>query len=835
MLLSPLIRITTVRGFTSNTVHTRRLLATSSQIILEASTQNKLETNKRISKRVFSSVTKDQDDEDDDLDTELDNILNGGGIDSEIKPKNKGRKPVPDVFLKDDDSDDDEEDPVSKSEHTSDDLSITNPFWVQAGMKTEVIDLLSQKGITSFTPVQGTSFEPILSGRDMICRSRTGTGKTLAFGIPSLHRLAQRAEEKGRTDPRSGRMRKGRAPAMLVLCPTRELARQVHEELSNFCKSFGLFSDVFHGGVSYEPQSRSLRFGIDVLVGTPGRIIDHINRGNLDLSELDIAVLDEADEMLNMGFADDVEQIMESSGEDEKVQMCLFSATTPPWVKQIAEQYQTNDVLEIDSTTKEGGGARVATTVRHLAIQVPPGVESRKQILEDIIAVEISKESENRFNNIGDDEETEKNNPVAYAINLAKRNSTSAMQQKIFGKTIVFTETKSLADSLVSGGVFKSLTAQALHGDIGQKQRDSTLAAFRAGAFNVLVATDVAARGIDIQDVDLVVQFEPPKDVDTYVHRSGRTGRAGRSGTSVLLFGTDQARNIVNIERNLGHNFKFTLAGPPSIEAALNAAAKTSAIAVCGIPEKTAQHFQTAATELLEQEGNAEMIIAKCLAAISRRGSAVESRSLLTGEKGLVTIEMSFEQGNRNVSPADVMFTVSKIARMIRRENDGEQFLADVGKIITNPESGTAMFDMTFDEANTLIEFCDGNDDVGGGASFSILKEMDIQRGRYFGMNPNRGGRGRNDNYRGGGGYRGNNQGRGGGYRGNNYQGRGGGYRGNNNRDGGYEDRRGGYNDRRGGYNNKRGNNNYRSWDDNSGGDGRRRNPRRFSSDRGWH
>merc|ERR1712151_804069 len=265
---------------------------------------------------------------------------------------------------------------------------------------------------------------------------------------------------------------------------------------------------------------------------------------------------------------------------------------------------------------------------------------------------------------------------------------------------------------------------------------------------------------------------------------------------------------------------KFTLAGPPSIEAALNAAAKTSAIAVCGIPEKTAQHFQSAASDLLQQDGsNAELIIAKCLAAISRRGSAVESRSMLTGEKGLVTIEMSFGNeggGRRNVSPADVMFTVSKIARMIRRDNDGgEQFLADVGKIITNPESGTAMFDMTYDEANKLIEFCDENDNVGGGASFSMLKEMDITRGRNFGMNsPRRGG----NNYRGGGGYRGNN------YRG--------GYRGNNNRYG--DNEHGRYDNRRGGYDNNRRSNN-RRWDDNSNSDGRRRNPRRFSSDRGWH
>lgn len=204
--------------------------------------------------------------------------------------------------------------------------------------------------------------------------------------------------------------------------------------------------------------------GLDVLVGTPGRIIDHIERGNLDLSHCDLAVLDEADEMLNMGFADDVETILNGLGDanGKKPQCLLFSATTPSWVKEIGKQYQ-EDVIAIDATG-DTGGARVATTVRHIAIQTPPGVESKKDILEDIIAVEISKD----MKGVGEesDEESDDDEPfneIAAAAAARKMQSTNSMQQKIFGKTIVFVETKRMADELVAGGVFKSLTAQVCY------------------------------------------------------------------------------------------------------------------------------------------------------------------------------------------------------------------------------------------------------------------------------------------------------------------------------------------------------------------------------------
>jgi ATP-dependent RNA helicase DDX21 len=362
--------------------------------------------------------------------------------------------------------------------------STTNPCWIQAGLDPRVIDCFSGKGIRTFTTVQGEAFTPIMSGRDVICDwpFSNWNREMLAFWLADI------TKEKGTRDEH-GRMRKGCNLSVVILCPTRELVRQVSEELEVVARPLGLFVEVFYGGVSYGPQAGALRNDVAVVVGTPGRIMDHMRRGSLNLSEANFVVLDEADEMLNMGFAEDVEVILEDIGvdNDAKTQCLLFSATTPPWVKQIGAKYQRN-VYAIDVTGDEGG-ARVASTVRHLAVQVPPGVNSKRSILEDIIAVEISKNAGKKSPQV------DATNALAVAAAEKKKKSSGAMQQKIFGKTIVFTQTKREADELVSGGVFKSLTAQALHGDVGQKQRDATLNAFRAGAFNVLVATDVAARG----------------------------------------------------------------------------------------------------------------------------------------------------------------------------------------------------------------------------------------------------------------------------------------------------------------------------------------------------
>jgi ATP-dependent RNA helicase DDX21 len=173
-------------------------------------------------------------------------------------------------------------------------LNVTNPRWEKAGLDPKIAEVLLHKGISKFTPVQGEAFDPIVAGRDVIGRSRTGTGKTLAFGLPSITRLVKILKEEKGTMNERGAMARGRKVSMLVLCPTRELARQVNDEIGQVAKPVGLYTDVFHGGVSYDPQFRNLRSGLDILVGTPGRVIDHIERGNLDLSECNIVVLDEA-------------------------------------------------------------------------------------------------------------------------------------------------------------------------------------------------------------------------------------------------------------------------------------------------------------------------------------------------------------------------------------------------------------------------------------------------------------------------------------------------------------------------------------------------------------
>jgi len=696
-----------------------------------------------------------------DLNSALDELLAGTFDDDDVEVEDvvddhhiQDSKPIQSTLIE-------EDKPTDFSDKKF--LSTSNPRWTKLGLDQRVIDVLSGMGITHFTPVQGEAFEPVLAGRDVIGRSRTGTGKTLAFGLPAITRLVDFLEKKGVREPQTGRMQRGRGVSMLVLCPTRELARQVSIELSAVARPLGLHADVFHGGVSYDGQTRALRNGLDILVGTPGRIIDHLNRGNLRLNEADLIVLDEADEMLSMGFADDVETILDGLGVDngKKPQCLLFSATTPPWVKQIGRKYQEK-VVAIDATN-DTGGSRVATTVRHTAIQVPFGVEAKKSILEDVIAIEISRDMKSVAELVAiedasdsDSDDDEPVNSIAAAA-IAKKNSQgNAVQQKIFGKTIVFTETKRQADELVSGGVFKCLTAQALHGDIGQKQRDSILAAFRAGAFNVLVATDVAARGIDIKNVDVVVQFDPPRDVDSYVHRSGRTGRAGSNGVSVLLFNAKQQRDIVRIERDLGHGFQFDLSGPPSTSAVLKAAAKTSAVASREIPDETAEYFKDAAADLL-QSGDAEDVVARCLAAISKRTTKAQSRSLLTGEAGLATLEMTNNRG-RPVSPGDVMFTIGKLSRTSQR-NGVATFDSDVGKIQANPETGVAIFDMGVEDAKNLVAFSKTVE--AGGAEFTILEEMVVDRGRNFGRDYG-GGRGGGRGGRGGRGGYGRGRGRGG-------------------------------------------------------------------------
>ncbi|ESQ47635.1 hypothetical protein EUTSA_v10020290mg [Eutrema salsugineum] len=364
----------------------------------------------------------------------------------------------------------------------------------ELGISPEIVKALKSKGIEKLFPIQKAVLEPAMQGRDMIGRARTGTGKTLAFGIPIIDKIIKFNAKHGR----------GRNPLCLVLAPTRELARQVEKEFRESAPS--LDTICVYGGTPIGQQMRQLDYGVDVAVGTPGRIIDLIKRGALNLSEVQFVVLDEADQMLQVGFAEDVEVILERL--PEKRQSMMFSATMPSWIRSLTKKY-LNDPLTIDLVG-----------------------DSDQKLADGITTYSIMAESYGRASIIG---------PLV-------------TEHAKGGKCIVFTQTKRDADRLAYG-LARSFKCEALHGDISQSQRERTLAGFRDGHFNILVATDVAARGLDVPNVDLIIHYELPNNTETFVHRTGRTGRAGKKGSAILIHGPEQSRAVKIIEREVGLRF----------------------------------------------------------------------------------------------------------------------------------------------------------------------------------------------------------------------------------------------------------------------------------------
>ncbi|XP_004491264.1 DEAD-box ATP-dependent RNA helicase 53, mitochondrial-like [Cicer arietinum] len=363
------------------------------------------------------------------------------------------------------------------------------------GISQDIVSALAKKGITKLFPIQRAVLEPAMQGRDMIGRARTGTGKTLAFGIPIMDKIIQFNAKHGR----------GRDPLALVLAPTRELAKQVEKEFYEAAPN--LDTICVYGGTPISQQMRQLDYGVDIAVGTPGRIIDLLNRGALNLKEVQFVILDEADQMLQVGFQEDVEKILERL--PAKRQTLMFSATMPTWIKQLTRNY-LKDPLTIDLVG-----------------------DSDQKLADGISLYSVASDSYVK---------------AGILVPLIKEHAKG-------GKCIVFTQTKRDADRL-SHGMSKSIPCEALHGDISQAQRERTLAGFRSGDFNVLVATDVASRGLDIPNVDLVIHYELPNNSEIFVHRSGRTGRAGKKGTAILIYTEDQSRTLRTIERDVGCRFK---------------------------------------------------------------------------------------------------------------------------------------------------------------------------------------------------------------------------------------------------------------------------------------
>ncbi len=352
------------------------------------------------------------------------------------------------------------------------------------GVPADLAAALSSRGIESPFPVQTATIPDQLAGRDVCGRAPTGSGKTLAFGLPLVERV-------GRSKPNR--------PRALILAPTRELAAQIERELAPLAKVRGRRVFSVYGGVGYDPQRRNLRRGVDILVACPGRLEDLIEQRVVDLSIVEIVVIDEADRMADMGFLPAVKRILDATA--EKRQTVLFSATLDGDVAVLTKKYQHDPARhEVEGVENDG------------------------------------MDAEHRF------EEVEFHDRVTRTAEVIGAE----------GATIVFCRTRHGADKLAKKLESTGVRAAPIHGGLSQNKRDRALQAFQRGSVQALIATDVAARGIHVDDVACVVHFDPPEDAKTYVHRSGRTARKGASGVVISFVGADQQRDSRKMRRELG-------------------------------------------------------------------------------------------------------------------------------------------------------------------------------------------------------------------------------------------------------------------------------------------
>jgi len=367
----------------------------------------------------------------------------------------------------------------------------TNKTFADLGVQPELVAVLEKQGITTAFPIQAMTIADALDGRDICGKAKTGSGKTLGFGLPMLQRIAASPTPA----PRKGPAR----PRGLVLLPTRELAVQVHEVLEPLGKALGLHVNAVYGGADIERQVKSLQKGSDIIIATPGRLIDLGDRGEINVEALDVLVLDEADRMADMGFMPQVEWVLRRIAEHPH-QTLLFSATLDGAVDRLVKRYLTDPVFhEVQSDSQT-----VTLMVHH-------------------------------FLN----------------VHQMDRIKVAAVICKSFDKTIIFCRTKRGADRLVEQLQKEGVDAAAIHGDLRQSQREKALADFGADRLSVLVATDVAARGLHIDGVDCVMHFDPPEDHKAYLHRSGRTARAGSTGVVVSLLLYNQIIEAEVIMRRL--------------------------------------------------------------------------------------------------------------------------------------------------------------------------------------------------------------------------------------------------------------------------------------------
>ncbi|AGA79294.1 DEAD/DEAH box helicase [Echinicola vietnamensis] len=371
-------------------------------------------------------------------------------------------------------------------------------LFADLGISAEILQAVEGMGYTQPSEIQAQSIPLMLEGHDVIGQAQTGTGKTASFGIPIVDRVDSSSKQ----------------PQALILCPTRELAVQVEGEITKLAKyKKGIFSTAIYGGEAIDRQIRTLKRGVQIVVGTPGRVMDHMNRGTLKLDTVKTIVLDEADEMLDMGFREDIETVLSQMPEDR--QTIFFSATMAKPIMDLTRKYQTNpEIVKIQ---------RKELTVENISqvyYEVKPPLK-----------MEL----------------------ITRLINIHQ-----------FNLGVVFCNTKRATDEVTEGLIARGIMAEALHGDLSQAQRDKVMNKFRKGHCTVLVATDVAARGIDVDNVEVVFNYDLPLDEEYYVHRIGRTGRAGRSGMAIsFITGRKDIFRLKDLERYI--KTTLTKMNPPSV------------------------------------------------------------------------------------------------------------------------------------------------------------------------------------------------------------------------------------------------------------------------------
>lgn len=484
---------------------------------------------------------------------------------------------------------------------TEDQIDVPQTF-AQLGLNEQLIQALDDAGYEAPTPIQRQAIPLLLAGHDLIGQAQTGTGKTAAFSLPILHQLDLGSN----------------AVQALVLTPTRELAIQVSEAIHTYAKRMGRVRTMpIYGGDSIQKQIKRLRDGIHIAVGTPGRIMDHLRRGTLDFQSLKMVVLDEADEMLRMGFIEDVEWILGQAPEERRT--ALFSATMPPEIRRVAKRHLKEPVnIEIKHKTM------TVPTVEQHYIQV-----TEKQKLDAL-------------------------------THLLETETTP-------GEAIlVFTRTKIGAAELAERLEARGHAAEAMHGDMSQSQRESVVRRMRGGQLDIVVATDVAARGLDVEHVGHVINYDIPHDPESYVHRIGRTARAGRSGKAILFVTPRERRMVREIESYTGQ--RLTAAKVPTrADVAARRMALFKERIIKTLQEEELETYLSLVEELAEESGRDMAEIAAAAARLARGDKPLivpmepEPEQVQSTEAGMV--RFFIEAGRRTgVRPADIVGAIANEA-----------------------------------------------------------------------------------------------------------------------------------------------------------------------------